>query len=81
MKLVLPLRNQQVELPLLWRMVAILGGSGEVTRGSQWPIVAEKLLNVSPNNTVSFAVFPISQARSLLRDPMHRIPSILRICV
>ena len=52
MKLVLPLRNQQVELPLLWRLTSSLGGSDAVTQLALWPTIAEQLLSISPNNTV-----------------------------
>ena len=54
MKLMVPLRNQQVEIPLLWRLVASLGGSQAVTQLSLWPTIAEQLLNVSSTNTVRF---------------------------
>ena len=57
MKLVLPLRNQQVELPLLWRLTASLGGSDAVTQLGLWPTIAEQLLSVSSNNTVRDCLF------------------------
>lgn len=53
-QLVLPVRNQQVELPLLWRLVVSLGGSQAVTGLDLWPTVAEHILGVPATNLVSF---------------------------
>lgn len=53
MKLVLPLGDTTVELPLLWRLVLSLGGSEAVARLHLWPAIVEQLLDEAPGNEVS----------------------------